>query len=803
MDAEDSHGLRSHRLAWGAKARSYAALAGLAASAWCPAAHAGLTIFHPERASDRAADASHFDALANSEHIAAWTEWWYFNFHDPNVNVNGWDGFISFYTTGDLGTNGAGAHNVEIIVSIWNSNNGSLKFATGIPLHTGSPGGVQDISGYSSSTTVCDVSIDVSSTGTCTAKFDSNNDKYTVHVENSTGTLQIDLTYTRITKGFLPWLEGFPDSDWRNLFWAVPMPYANVTGTIKLPLQVVPKTISGTGYHDHNWGHWGQTDAVWDWGECPVPSDNATIIFGKVDGGAFGTVGIVVALDEDGLIAWDETDWRNTMNVTYKGGWSDFSPSNYPNVDHIYGAAAGKIIEITSSIDHYLTGSQLGYIAEIMASYSGKIYKSTDHSEVLLTVSPGTSKGFLEYKDSDGEPDTTAPGAPTGLTATMFNCQVIDLAWIAPGGPTTGYNIFRSTVDGGPYLYVGTASGETSYRDYGVDGTTYYYVVTAYDAVPNEGAASAQASATTDTGCPEICLWPRDDFFWHGPHVPFDTFTADLSTYTGGIVVGNVGPDPATSVTVKGYYATPSTGAGAGSPSLTYIGSQYVPSIAPYGQEPTGPYFFTPSAGGNDFGEPYWMVLATAESPTDPFVTGAPWDDNNVAVLNYWETTAQAGDPTELHFWMENSDVDSAGMVLEIDRSSCPAGWTTETTPSADMPVSMVPGQRDAAVLTIVPTGSTGGSVHVAQSQYNLDGEFVRIAGGLTLGLTATMLGDTNGDNTVDLTDYVDFQACLSGPSGGDLFVPPSQRCLAVFDFDVDNDVDVQDFAGFQEAFTG
>ncbi|MCK4658842.1 MAG: N-acetylmuramoyl-L-alanine amidase [Phycisphaerae bacterium] len=58
--------------------------------------------------------------------------------------------------------------------------------------------------------------------------------------------------------------------------------------------------------------------------------------------------------------------------------------------------------------------------------------------------------------------------------------------------------------------------------------------------------------------------------------------------------------------------------------------------------------------------------------------------------------------------------------------------------------------------------------------------------------------GDYNDDSHIDLLDFAAFPGCLTGPGGG--YAQPD--CQA-FDFDVDGDVDLDDFAGFQEAFDG
>ncbi|WP_239619288.1 glycoside hydrolase family 48 protein [Cohnella mopanensis] len=85
------------------------------------------------------------------------------------------------------------------------------------------------------------------------------------------------------------------------------------------------------------------------------------------------------------------------------------------------------------------------------------------------------------------------PAAPTGLTATAGNAQVV-LSWTASSGATS-YNVKRAATNGGPYTTVATGAS-TSYTDTALaNGTTYYYVVSAVNAA-GESANSTQASAT-------------------------------------------------------------------------------------------------------------------------------------------------------------------------------------------------------------------------------------------------------------------------------------------------------------------
>jgi len=88
---------------------------------------------------------------------------------------------------------------------------------------------------------------------------------------------------------------------------------------------------------------------------------------------------------------------------------------------------------------------------------------------------------------------TQPPAAPTGLIATGGNSQV-SLSWTASSGAIS-YHLKRSTTTGGPYTQV-SAPTTTSFTDTGLtNGTTYFYVVSALNAV-GESANSAQASAT-------------------------------------------------------------------------------------------------------------------------------------------------------------------------------------------------------------------------------------------------------------------------------------------------------------------
>jgi fibronectin type 3 domain-containing protein len=90
-------------------------------------------------------------------------------------------------------------------------------------------------------------------------------------------------------------------------------------------------------------------------------------------------------------------------------------------------------------------------------------------------------------------PHGSPPPTPTGLAALAGNAQV-SLSWNASTGATS-YNVKRSTVSGGPYTVVGTATSPSFTDTSASNGTTYFYVVSAVNA-NGESANSTQVSAT-------------------------------------------------------------------------------------------------------------------------------------------------------------------------------------------------------------------------------------------------------------------------------------------------------------------
>ncbi len=125
--------------------------------------------------------------------------------------------------------------------------------------------------------------------------------------------------------------------------------------------------------------------------------------------------------------------------------------------------------------------------------------------------------------------DTTAPTAPTDLSATALSEGQIDLSWTASTDNVgvTGYNIYRNGTEIG-------STTSTSYSDTGLAFNTFYcYKVEAYDAAGNASGEGNEECGTTNIGYNGI-KWKYDTgnlIYYSSPAIASD----------GTIYVGDVG----------------------------------------------------------------------------------------------------------------------------------------------------------------------------------------------------------------------------------------------------------------------
>lgn len=129
----------------------------------------------------------------------------------------------------------------------------------------------------------------------------------------------------------------------------------------------------------------------------------------------------------------------------------------------------------------------------------------------------GTTSGYAFYDYLNLELPT--PIAPPGLSAAPGNAQVTLIWQAAPGA--TGYNLQRSTTNGGAYALVATLAA-TNYTDTAVlNGTNYFYVVSATNASAGSGNSPQVGARPVATNSPPLTFSPgggQMSFTWPSDH---------------------------------------------------------------------------------------------------------------------------------------------------------------------------------------------------------------------------------------------------------------------------------------------
>jgi N-acetylneuraminic acid mutarotase len=200
----------------------------------------------------------------------------------------------------------------------------------------------------------------------------------------------------------------------------------------------------------------------------------------------------------------------NTVEIynTFTNTWTTGSPMSTARAYSASSAIGGRIyvmggyaspnrfstVEIYNpTTDSWTTGpSLIGPTKDATSSVIG------ERISLIGGVRSDSISSRMEYLQVI--PDVTTPTQPRNLTAIGGNSKV-DLSWGAVMDAAS-YNVKRSTTAGGQYTPIANVTG-TSYTDTDVvNGTTYYYVVTAVSAGgestnSNEASATPQAPSTS------------------------------------------------------------------------------------------------------------------------------------------------------------------------------------------------------------------------------------------------------------------------------------------------------------------
>jgi hypothetical protein len=235
---------------------------------------------------------------------------------------------------------------------------------------------------------------------------------------------------------------------------------------------------------------WGNSDAF-NYAFLPV-TNNCTIV--------------ARVTSMQGVNAWSKAGVmiRESLNANSANAFVAVTPSN--GVTFQYRASTGG-----NSANNNTTGLTAPYWVKLVRSgnaFTG--YRSLDGtnwtqqgSTVTINMASTVYVGLavtshdastactaaFDNVSAPGWTNWTLPPVPAGLSGVAENGQAA-LTW-ASSSSATSYNVKRSTTNGGPYSIVANVT-TTNYTDTGlVNGTTYYYVVSALNPA-GESANSVQ-----------------------------------------------------------------------------------------------------------------------------------------------------------------------------------------------------------------------------------------------------------------------------------------------------------------------
>jgi hypothetical protein len=147
-------------------------------------------------------------------------------------------------------------------------------------------------------------------------------------------------------------------------------------------------------------------------------------------------------------------------------------------------AGDGTIISLSGPISASTTGNSSGTYS--FSSLASGTYAVTP-SRSGYAFSPSVQNVSIAGSDVSG----------INFTASQQATYSVQLTWQASISNVVGYNIYRSTFDGGQYVRINaTLVTSLNYTDSSVNSSTiYYYVTTAVDSAGFESGYSNQATA--------------------------------------------------------------------------------------------------------------------------------------------------------------------------------------------------------------------------------------------------------------------------------------------------------------------
>ncbi len=297
----------------------------------------------------------------------------------------------------------------------------------------------------------------------------------------------------------------------------------------------------------------------------------------------------------------------------------------------------------------------------------------------------------------------TGPAAPKGLVAAANDgvTSTVSLTWQAVA-KVASYNVYRSPVQGGGYVKIGSSATPTFTDAQVQNGTTYYYVVRAVDSLGNEGGSSNEANATP--------AFPIGYAVLQWPKTITQVITANYTTVYGQIYVQGLtdsGGDPGAILAQVGF----------GAPASDPATWAWTPMAFNPGHTGDNNYEYQGSLRADAVGVYSYLVRFSDDGgrtwvygDQDGFYPGNP-GTNLPGVLTLTassDTTAPSAPAASIDYsaanltvsWTTSTDPDDAVAEYRIYRGTSPGA-------EAAIPVAIVSGSTLSYVDSAVNAGQT------------------------------------------------------------------------------------------------
>jgi hypothetical protein len=325
-------------------------------------------------------DAYHYRYFRDGEHDANYIEWWYFNLVAKEIQV------VFHY-------------------SIMNPDDYLHRGMAGVGVIAYTPDGIVEETDWFSpdlffaSYEKADVIIPCADP---LSSFIEVNDDGTYHIVGHIGEdcrVSWDLTYEpHLDPWFARKREKVGLFPWEMMSWLVYMPGALVCGSIVIDGRTY-SVNNVPGYHDHNWGEWIPTNALWNWAQYFEPE--LKLAFGMGDF-RFKTVGVVSISFDGGRTVFEEDEYF-LLHTRWTYDWENqkwFPESTWLCAEN----ETMRLIVRLQTLDAKAVLAPLktpSFLPEVLiyeqtAGFLGRLWKKNEAGQWQSLVSFG-GKGFKEY----------------------------------------------------------------------------------------------------------------------------------------------------------------------------------------------------------------------------------------------------------------------------------------------------------------------------------------------------------------------------------------------------------------------